>query len=225
MNSQNKKLEMNQMHNSKDFILNKIRKAKQSGAHQGLAFQLLSSEKEAEIFVQPTGDLSLNFAKELENINGTCYLVKNNSEMLETLRLIVSEQKISNILCLEETIISTLTGFENMIHDSMEQVNTSTASITNCEFLISRTGSVMVSNMNESGRKPHVYPDNHIVLAKSNQVVPDINQAIDALCNKYKENFPSWVSLITGPSRTADIEKTLILGAHGPKKLFVIIVK
>ncbi|MBK8805566.1 MAG: LUD domain-containing protein [Bacteroidales bacterium] len=42
---------------------------------------------------------------------------------------------------------------------------------------------------------------------------------------KYKENFPSQITCITGQSRTADIEKTLILGAHGPKEIFVFLLK
>jgi len=42
---------------------------------------------------------------------------------------------------------------------------------------------------------------------------------------KYSENLPSLISVITGPSRTADIEKTLVLGAHGPKELLAMIVK
>ena len=41
---------------------------------------------------------------------------------------------------------------------------------------------------------------------------------------KYKTRLPSQITLITGPSRTADIEKTLVLGAHGPKELHVFIL-
>jgi L-lactate dehydrogenase complex protein LldG len=63
------------------------------------------------------------------------------------------------------------------------------------------------------------------VIARSSQVVADVRFAIDALLDQHKDAFPSWVSVITGPSRTADIEKTLILGAHGPKKLIVFITK
>jgi len=41
---------------------------------------------------------------------------------------------------------------------------------------------------------------------------------------KYKDEYPSMISLITGPSRTADIEKTLIIGAHGPKEVYVFLI-
>ena len=42
---------------------------------------------------------------------------------------------------------------------------------------------------------------------------------------KYPDNYPSMISLITGPSRTADIEKTLVMGAHGPKELYVFLIE
>jgi L-lactate dehydrogenase complex protein LldG len=42
---------------------------------------------------------------------------------------------------------------------------------------------------------------------------------------KYEDGFPSLISFITGPSRTADIEKTLVMGAHGPKELYVFLIE
>jgi L-lactate dehydrogenase complex protein LldG len=52
----------------------------------------------------------------------------------------------------------------------------------------------------------------------------DLKDGFKLLKNKYGHNTPSLISTITGPSRTADIEKTLVLGAHGPKELFVFLL-
>jgi L-lactate dehydrogenase complex protein LldG len=49
--------------------------------------------------------------------------------------------------------------------------------------------------------------------------------ALVAMQEKYGNSLPSTISTITGPSRTADIEKTLVLGAHGPKEFIVFLVK
>jgi L-lactate dehydrogenase complex protein LldG len=70
-----------------------------------------------------------------------------------------------------------------------------------------------------------VLPEIHIVVAYPDQLVPDLNNALKAIQNKYEDDLPSLISAITGPSRTADIEKTLIMGAHGPKDLFVFLVE
>jgi len=47
---------------------------------------------------------------------------------------------------------------------------------------------------------------------------------LTAIKEKYSDGFPSQVTIITGPSRTADIEKTLVMGAHGPKELYVFMI-
>ena len=55
------------------------------------------------------------------------------------------------------------------------------------------------------------------------QLVDDLKQALKLIRLKY-DTIPSMISLITGPSRTADIEKTLVMGAHGPKELYVFLI-
>jgi L-lactate dehydrogenase complex protein LldG len=62
------------------------------------------------------------------------------------------------------------------------------------------------------------------VLAYTSQLVPDLKDAFKLIKEKYGQQIPSMISTITGPSRTADIEKTLVLGAHGPKELFVFLL-
>ena len=52
----------------------------------------------------------------------------------------------------------------------------------------------------------------------------DLKDGFKLIKNKYGTQIPSMISTITGPSRTADIEKTLVLGAHGPKELFVFLI-
>jgi L-lactate dehydrogenase complex protein LldG len=62
------------------------------------------------------------------------------------------------------------------------------------------------------------------VIARSSQLVLDLSDAFNQLEQKYGTQHPSLISVITGPSRTADIEKTLVLGAHGPKSLYVFLI-
>lgn len=70
----------------------------------------------------------------------------------------------------------------------------------------------------------NVFPASHIVFAHTNQIVLDIKDAMRGLKEKYPNGLPSMISLITGPSRTADIEKTLVMGAHGPEELYVFLL-
>ena len=83
----------------------------------------------------------------------------------------------------------------------------------------------MVSSKSSPGRKISVFPEIHLVVGYTSQLVPDLKQAIQNVKKKYQDNYPSIISLITGPSRTADIEKTLVMGAHGPKELYVFLIE
>ncbi len=95
------------------------------------------------------------------------------------------------------------------------------AGITECDALIAQTGSVVLTSRSAGGRSLSVLPPHHVVLARRSQLVPDLPAAFAVLKSKYRSNYPSMLSIITGPSRTGDIERILVLGAHGPKKLTI----
>ena len=98
-------------------------------------------------------------------------------------------------------------------------------SITSCEALVARTGSVLVAANTGSGRRLSIYPDQHVVLARPAQVVAEIGEALAGVRDYYGTQLPSMLALTTGPSRTADIEKTLVLGAHGPRRLTLFLLE
>lgn len=94
--------------------------------------------------------------------------------------------------------------------------------ITECDALIAQTGSVLVTGRSAGGRALSVLPPHHVVLARREQLIADLPEAYALIKTKYGDNYPSFISLITGPSRTGDIERILVLGAHGPKKLTIL---
>jgi L-lactate dehydrogenase complex protein LldG len=82
-----------------------------------------------------------------------------------------------------------------------------------------------MSSAQTSGRSASVYAPVHICIAFTNQLVYDIKDALQATKEKYGSNIPSLITFATGPSRTADIEKTLVVGVHGPKEVFVFLLE
>ena len=98
------------------------------------------------------------------------------------------------------------------------------AGITECDVLIAQTGSVLLTARSGGGRALSVLPPHHVVIARRQQLLPDLPSAYAFLHEKYgPHGWPGMMTLITGPSRTADIERILVLGAHGPKHLTVIL--
>jgi len=98
----------------------------------------------------------------------------------------------------------------------------SQATITLCEALVAQTGSVLVSAAN-GGRQATVVAPAHIVFATVDQLVPDLEAVMARIYERGIASRNSYVCLITGSSRTADIEKILIMGAHGPRRLIVVL--
>jgi L-lactate dehydrogenase complex protein LldG len=97
------------------------------------------------------------------------------------------------------------------------------AAITLCTHLVARTGTIVLSSKELSGRTSSVYAPIHICIAYADQLVYDISDSLV----KFKDNmdaFPSMISFATGPSRTADIEKTLVVGVHGPKEVYCFLI-
>ena len=98
------------------------------------------------------------------------------------------------------------------------------AGITTCEALVAQTGSLLVSSATGGGRGLSILPHVHVAVATLDQIVPTLGDALHQAKERHAGRLPSMLSFITGPSRTGDIERILVLGAHGPKELFVILV-
>jgi L-lactate dehydrogenase complex protein LldG len=74
------------------------------------------------------------------------------------------------------------------------------------------------------GRVAPIFYPVHIVVAFAHQLVPDIVDALKLVQSRYGDQLPSMINLNTGPSRTADIEKTLVVGVHGPAEVYCFFV-
>ena len=95
--------------------------------------------------------------------------------------------------------------------------------VTPCLTLIADTGTIVVSSRLSGGRRNGLVDPVHVVQARTDQLVPDLAAALAAIAPELMS--ASAVTFITGPSRTADIEQTLIRGVHGPPDVHVVFVE
>jgi L-lactate dehydrogenase complex protein LldG len=115
-------------------------------------------------------------------------------------------------------------GLPVLLTDAAYDVNdleSCDAGLSECDALVAQTGSVLVTSRSCGGRALSVLPPHHVVLARKDQLVAGLPEAFALVKTRYGTNYPDMISLITGPSRTGDIERILVLGAHGPKKLTI----
>lgn len=126
-----------------------------------------------------------------------------------------------NLTLAEKLALPTLITDAGYAVAELEQCD---AAITGCDALVAQTGSVLVTTASAGGRALSVLPPHHVVIARRAQMVPDLATALHQAAARYASNWPSFLSFITGPSRTGDIERILVLGAHGPKRLTVLML-
>jgi len=176
-----------------------------------------------QIYREIAPDMLTCFMEEIKAVSGECFVYDSPSNLFVALKKFLLGKGFSKIHCRNEKITEYLKSFDIPFSSSEADFEIMEVGITDCEFLVARTGSVIVSSFN-SGRKMNIFPPVHIVIAHRSQLVSYLDDAYRQILQKYKNNLPSLISTITGPSRTSDIEKTLVLGAHGPKQLLVFLL-
>ncbi|WEK37286.1 MAG: lactate utilization protein [Candidatus Pseudobacter hemicellulosilyticus] len=204
---------------SKENILKKIRKA----LTQSTPLPFPQSEGNSSVFQPSQQELEVEFAEQFTRLQGKFVFCANYAELVLQLQNLLVHNKWEKALCQEEGLMATLAanGYGQPWHPVL---STCDVAITSCDYLVARTGSVVLSSGSESGRTTSVYAPVHICIATSSQLVYDIKDALQGMREKYGSELPSQISFATGPSRTADIEKTLVVGIHGPGEAYVFLV-
>ena len=178
----------------------------------------LSADEHIEMFRAQSADLKTSF----QVLSG----VNELAPKLQALRDVAGWKRIAIHSTPLTTIARDALGLptlEVQLGYSVDELESCDVGITECDALIAQTGSVLITAKSAGGRALSVLPPHHLVIARREQLLPDLPSAFEFLTRKYGEDYPSFISLVTGPSRTGDIERILVLGAHGPKELTVLL--
>ncbi|HWD87099.1 MAG TPA: lactate utilization protein [Mucilaginibacter sp.] len=205
---------------SKEKLLKKIRKAlleKRDNPYPNL--------EDLPHYPQSEELPEVQFAEEFTNAAGQFVFCEDEVQFIDILLNLAEERKWRKIYCWEPALQDILMKYDYPFFETDKDFDQAQVGFTLCEALIARNGSIMLSNADAAGRRLSIYPPIHIVLAYTSQIVPDLKDAFKLIKAKYGNQLPSMITTVTGPSRTADIEKTLVMGAHGPKELFVFLLE
>ena len=196
---------------AKENILKKIKQALENPVP--LPFPL--SEGERPVYHAPADELDIIFAEEFTRIQGKFIFCVDEKDLHHKLEALITAKEWMKIYCNDDKWNP---QFSNTIN-----LESCDASITGCEYLVARTGTIVMSAAQQSGRTVSVYAPIHICIAYSSQLVYDVKDALQLIKEKYAD-LPSLITFASGPSRTADIEKTLVTGVHGPKEVYLFLV-
>ena len=205
---------------SREKILKKVRKALIHKTSQ----ETPDVDLESSIYNIPDEPMEILFAQKFTKLNGKFVFCENEKEFAENLTALINEHDWGIPFTLEGKVKRILGDAGIKFNDQEKDLHDLNVGVTLCENLVARTGSLFISSKQASGRRLPVYPNYHMVLAYTSQLVMTHKDALKQMSEKYGAQLPSLISCISGPSRTADIEKTLVQGAHGPKEIYVFLV-
>jgi L-lactate dehydrogenase complex protein LldG len=205
---------------SRGIILNKVKQALSKKK-----INLQEPNFSSPVFAKSSEqDLSIVFAENFLKTKGEFIFCENENEFLKSIYILLNKRGLKNVFAWEEKLYPLLEKANVTFSKTEGDFLNADAGITVCESLISRTGSILITSGTRAGRRLSIFPPVHIVVAYTSQIVNDIENGLSLIRESYEGNLPSMICLETGPSRTADIEKTLVLGAHGPKELILFLI-
>ena len=98
------------------------------------------------------------------------------------------------------------------------------AGITFCNFCLADTGTVVLESTDEEMRLATTLPEKHFILVDPSKILRDNLAAVEPMTALHQGNEPKFIAYISGPSRTADIERVLTIGCHGPREVHILLV-
>ena len=197
---------------AKENILKKVRHA----LNNPMPLPFAQNDGVSSVFHPASEELEVVFAREFTRLMGKFAFCDDEADCIRQIRELISTKEWTKIYSAESKWNN---EFSNTIN-----LESCDASVTTCESLVARTGTIVLSSAQANGRTASVYAPVHICIAYVNQLVYDNKDALKFLKEKYASNIPSMITFATGPSRTADIEKTLVVGVHGPKEVYLFLI-
>jgi L-lactate dehydrogenase complex protein LldG len=234
--------------NSREEILKRIRMglhrlAVVRGKEEAISSSL-SSHKEAqqkieklrkEIIEKKTYLVDM-FINEVTKVNGKTFILRSESEIKDCVIRLVEKYGAKSIAIWESAFLKQIDlrefleikGLKFAPPNSKEEMASADIGITEADFGIADTGTVVLIANEKQPRSVSLIPPVHIAIMKSHVIVENSNDLFVLLANIISQsvsltNLTSCITFITGPSRTGDIELKTTLGVHGPKDLFVVI--
>jgi L-lactate dehydrogenase complex protein LldG len=168
--------------------------------------------------------LQEDFQSHLEELKGEIMVARDLTSLVPLISDLIDKEGFREVICPEEKLGQSLRQNGLTIIPGVSLSENTALVITGCEYLVANLGAIIVSSAQAGSRRMFCYPPVHLVIADASRLVETLDEAYILLLEKHKQRLPSMISIIAGPSRTADIEKTLVLGAHGPKRLIVCLI-
>jgi len=224
------------LNSTREDFLTRVRQAVNAGNSPGLAG---STEPRGSTGYQGGGtDPVGHFGEQFTAVGGVFHLVRNAETGVHIILNLLSDKSARRVLLGGGELLDQLnlacrlkdSGIEVLSVDSLTQVScqepffAADIGISGVDYLIAETGSVVLHSGTHQPRSLSLLPPVYIAVAERRQLAADLFDLFDPSDSKSLQRLPSCTSIVTGPSKTGDIELKLVTGVHGPGKIHVILI-
>ena len=209
---------------SREAVLHKVRMALGRGAGQPLEepppVRLLVPEVDIEARIQ-------SFRERIEALAGKTYRAASADDARDYVSSVVAGRTavVSNAPILRECGVTSLPGVLAGVADSSELravCSTAACGISGADYALADTGTLVMLSSRQEARLISLLPPVYIALVARDRLLTGLDELLSILPHPAEQT--SSMVLITGPSRTADIEQILVRGVHGPGEIHVVVV-
>ena len=218
------------MSTAREQIIGDIRRSLRRGdLPEAVQQDLRSRLSEPEQGIRPHFDQDPveRFVEKLGNVSATVSRVSGVNEVAAAIGQYLEQHELDTAIVMsDDALLEQVDWPDAWQIETRPARGTDRVSVTGAFCAIAETGTLALLSAAASPTTLNFLPDNHIVVIRAEQIVSHIED-LWSLMRKRNDGspvMPRTVNLITGPSRTADVEQTIQLGAHGPRRFHVVLV-
>jgi L-lactate dehydrogenase complex protein LldG len=187
-------------------------------------------------------DLPARMASEVRAAGGESHLVADLAEAARQVTALLDDYRPRSALCWQHPLLDRL-GLNALLaardveridhaslaplpaHEQREKMLAADIGLSSCTLAVAETGSLVMASQPGRERAASLLPPVHVAVIEAAQILPDLFDLFERLETQGLENLASNITLITGPSKTGDLELKLTTGVHGPGRWHVVIIR
>lgn len=178
-------------------------------------------------------ELYKKFVNKAKTLNTQVYRAQNDTEVMEYLQAEIENLDAEKVVTYESELITELglkdklaavNGVKSYFDNIPTEVEEADIGISELNIAIAKSSTLVDYATSYDKRIVSMLPRTHVAIVRTNTLVLDLEEAFEIVQDKYGTDMLPYLAFITGPSKTADIERTLTIGVHGPGRLVVIFV-
>ncbi|PID93677.1 MAG: hypothetical protein CSA95_07145 [Bacteroidetes bacterium] len=165
------------------------------------------------------------FAEKFTQNGGDFIYCASQEDFIETFYLVAKQNQWKQVICHEERVKEILSATQIPFSEKEEIAPENSTYITTCEAMVARHGSIILSSAQPLSQKTLARAHTHVIFALSHQIHQELQQALDAITQKYREETPSGITIITGKSKNTTPAVNDIPGTTGAKSVLLFFIE